>query len=214
MIEPTNEWNIQRVIKEYTKIASVFSVDIPFKEIAYPKQIKLRRIASVLNAFLNDKGKLQDVMDIIDFVFGHVDNHKLFEESKLNSENVELIYTLLDTNLISSHIKANLKNMPLDARNRKSLFDMLMRYRTEAEYLKTTFSTTIEADFARCLAINLCASIYNNPLSQCNERLEQILVLLLGERFIGSFNEDELKDNFDFPLTTDEELLDWTIDNM
>ena len=51
MGQKSNEWNIQKVIKEYAKIAYVFDVDVPFKDIVYPKQIKLRRIAAVLSTF-------------------------------------------------------------------------------------------------------------------------------------------------------------------
>ena len=120
----------------------------------------------------------------------------------------------MKTLIMSSHIKANLKDMALDAHTRKTIFDMLLRYRVEAEHLKTTFSTTIEASFPVSIGINLCASIYNKSLFDCNEKLEQIMVLLLGEKFKGAFNEDYLKDNFGFPLASDEDLLDWTIDNL
>ena len=214
MSSTTNKWNIQKAIKEYAKIANVFSVDIPFKQIAYPKQIKLRRLASVLGAFLNRKETSSEVFDIIDFVFGHVDNLKLFEESPINEEDKQRIFYLMGSSLSSSHLRTNLKEVTLSAQTRKTLFDMLLRYRVESEYLKTTFSTTIEANLPISLAINLCSSIYNESILECNEKLEQILVLILGENFKGSFSETELKDHFEFPLTTDEELLDWTIDNM
>lgn len=209
-----NDWNIQRAIKEYAKIANVFNVDIPFKQIAYPKQIKLRRLASVLGAFLNRNDISAEVIGIIDYVFGHIDNLKLFEQSPINKEDKQRIYSLLEKNLISSHLRTSLKEVTLSAQNRKTLFGMLLRYRVEAEYLKTTFSTTIETNLSVCLAINLCSSLYNDSIMACNEKLEQILVLLLGDTFKGNFSELELKDHFEFPLTTDEELLDWTIDNM
>ena len=214
MSSTTNDWNIQRAIKEYAKIANVFSVDIPFKQIAYPKQIRLRRLASVLGAFLNRKDTYANVIDIIDFVFGHVDNLKLFEQSTINENDKQRIFGLMENNISSAHLRTGIKEVPLNAQTRKTLFDMLLRYRVEAEYLKTTFSTTIEANLPVCLAINLCSSIYNESIIACNEKLEKILVLLLGDTFKGNFSEQELKDNFEFPLTTDEELLDWTIDNM
>ena len=214
MSKSTNEWDIQKAIKEYAKIANVFSVDIPYSHIAFPKQIKLRRLASVLGAFLNRKETSSNVFAIIDFVFGHVDNLKLFEESTINEDEKKRIFIILESSIVSSHLRTNLKELILNPQSRKTLFDMLLRYRVESEYLKTTFSTSVGTNPPACLAINLCASIYNESIIGCNEKLEEVLVLLLGDTFKGSFHEQELKDNYGFPLTTDEELLDWTIDNM
>ena len=214
MNEKENYWDIQKVIKEYSKIAWLFNDDIPFDKISYPKQIILRRIAAALGAFMNIKDTHSKVFEIIDVVFGHVDNLGLLEESNISKANEGRIIDLLCSHLKSSHMKSELMDIKIDAQTRKTLFNMFLRYRVESENLKTTFSSIIEGDYTVSVAINTCASIYNEPLLKCNEKLEELLILLLGDTFTGRFTVSELQENYDFPLATDEELLDWTIDNM
>ena len=207
-------WNINKVIKEYAKVASIFNEDISFDKVSYPKQIILRRIASVLGAFMNIKDTNTDVIGTIDLVFGHVENKQLLETSHINTENEKKIFTLIDTFLKPTHMKEELNNVILDVQTRKTLFDKLLRYRVESEYLKTTFSSIIEGNFTVNLAINICASIYNEPLKECNNKLELLLELLLGDLFTGKFSIKELQENYNYPLVTDEELLAWTLDNI
>ena len=207
-------WNMNRVIKEYAKVASIFNDDISFDKVSYPKQIILRRIASVLCAFMNIKDTNTDVIGTIDLVFGHVENKQLLETSHINTENEKKIFTLIDTFLKPTHMKEELNNVILDVQTRKTLFDKLLRYRVESEYLKTTFSSIIEGNFTVNLAINICASIYNDPLKECNNKLELLLELLLGDLFSGKFSIKELRENYNYPLVTDEELLAWTLDNI
>ena len=208
-----NFWNIQKVIKEYVKVAWLFNDDIPFEKFSYPKQIILRRIASALGAFMNIQDTHSNIIGIVDVVFGHVDNLELLEKSNVSMGNKARIIDLIGSHLKASHMKSELKDMKLDAQTRKTLFNMFLKYRVESEYLKTTFSSIIEGDYTVSVAINTCASIYNEQLLKCNEQLEELLVLLLGDTFNGEFSVQELQDNYDFPLATDEELLDWAIDN-
>ena len=213
MNEKENHWNIQKVIREYAKVAWLFNDDIPFEKISYPKQIILRRIASALGAFMNIRETHSNIIGIIDLVFGHVDNLELLEKSNVSKDNQARIIDLIGSHLKSSHMKSELKDMKIDAQTRKTLFNMFLRYRVESEYLKTTFSSIIEGDYTVSVAINTCSSIYNEHLLKCNDKLEELLVLLLGDTFNGEFSVQELQNKYDFPLATDEELLDWAIDN-
>ena len=90
-----------------------------------------------------------------------------------------------------------------DSHIRETTFNIFLRYVAGDKDIKISFSTTIEASFPVSIGIILCTSIYNDSLCKYNEKLDQVSVLPLGEKFKGSFNEDDLKDNFEFPLASD-----------
>lgn len=52
-----------------------------------------------------------------------------------------------------------------------------------------------------------------NPLKDHNDKIDDIIVLLLGEKFKKSFSEEELKANYGYPKETDYELDEWDCDN-
>ena len=57
----------------------------------------------------------------------------------------------------------------------------------------------------------LCISV---PLKRNNEKIDDMIVLLLGDKFKQSFSEEELKANYGYPKETDDELAEWDCDNM
>ena len=51
-------------------------------------------------------------------------------------------------------------------------------------------------------------------LQACNDKVDELIVLLLGDSFKKSFEERELIENYNYPTATDEELLEWRINNL
>ncbi len=47
-----------------------------------------------------------------------------------------------------------------------------------------------------------------------DEVIDDIIVLLLGDKFKQSFSEEELKTNYGYPKETDQELSEWDCDNL
>jgi hypothetical protein len=56
--------------------------------------------------------------------------------------------------------------------------------------------------------------LYNSKLQECNRRVDDMIVLLLGSTFKRTFTERELIEHYNYPTTTDDELLDWRTDNL
>ena len=49
---------------------------------------------------------------------------------------------------------------------------------------------------------------------ECNRRVDDMIVLLLGSTFKRTFTERELIEHYNYPTATDDELLDWQTDNL
>lgn len=50
-------------------------------------------------------------------------------------------------------------------------------------------------------------------MKEYNDKVDDVIVLLLGKTFYRSFTERELIEQHNYPSTTDKELLEWMIDN-
>ena len=106
-----------------------------------------------------------------------------------------------------------LKQFNIDS-DREQMMRMLVRYRISAEDLLGTFSGVIEARVGGYIGIQAVRGIYNPVLQECNNKLDDMIVILLGDCFEKSFTERELIERYNYPTMTDSELLDWEIDNM
>ena len=204
-------WDAKRLIREYTHVAWILNDSIPFERINFPNQIKLKRIASVICAFLNIKNKHIDVIGLINSVFAYVDNREVLDESPMSKEDITLLMNGL------SELKGfeSLMNNVNDFSElfREQLFWMVLRYRVQADDLQSTFSNVHECNIGGSIAVALCNYIYNPQLDICNEQLDSLLALLLGNSFHGKFSTSELVEKYNYPTTTDDELIDFLVDN-
>ena len=98
--------------------------------------------------------------------------------------------------------------------DREQLLGVLLRYRIATEELVNTFSGVQEARTGAYIGINALQSLYHPVLEECNDRVDDLIVLLLGKTFKKTFAERELIEKFNYPSVTDEELLDWRINNL
>ena len=204
-------WDAKRLIKEYAHIAWVVHSSTSFDQISIINQIKLKRIASVICAYLNIRTKHIDILSLINSVFEYVENREVFQKSPMTSSSIKLISEGL-ASLSSCYVQSKFDG-EIDERFREQLFWMVLRYRIHADDLLSTFDSIQECNKGGNWAISICNCLYNPKLELCNDQLDSLLALLLGEIFEQDFTLKELIDKYNYPTTTDEELLDSLIGN-
>lgn len=99
-------------------------------------------------------------------------------------------------------------------KDREQLLGVLLRYRIAVEELENTFSGVLEARTGAYIGINALQDLYHPMLQACNDKVDELIVLLLGDSFKKSFEERELIEKCNYPTATDEELLEWRINNL
>ena len=90
---------------------------------------------------------------------------------------------------------------------------VLLMQRFEVQKCLEVYNGWTICSRAGFMAINACKSLYNPYLKQANEQVDQIIALLLGSSFKGTFTVAELTEKHQYPKATDEEVFDWQIDN-
>ena len=108
----------------------------------------------------------------------------------------------------SSHIKW------VKSRDRRLMLHVLLKYRTEAENLNSLYDGLLEGTIGAYLCVLAVKGSCIEPLKRSNEKIDDIIVLLLGDKFKQSFSEEELKTNYGYPKETDQELSEWDCDNL
>lgn len=206
-------WDAHRLVREYVKIAWIMNDSIPFDELPLDNHVKIRRVASVISAYLGVDTSDADAFDTISKVFSTIDNRDVLAKSEISSEDEATIkLSLCQMSKEAWRMEHMLKHFEM-AEDREQLLDVLLRYRIATEELENTFSGVLEARTGAYVGINAVQDLYQPLLKECNEKVDDVIVLLLGKTFHRSFTERELIEQYNYPSTTDKELLDWMIDN-
>lgn len=207
-------WDALRLVQEYMKIAWMANDNVPFEKIPLGNQIRLQRVASAISAFMNWDYKKERTLETINSVFDSYENKRVLEKSKISEQKLsDLRKILCDSSSESWKTERLLKDFNIDC-DREQLMWMLVRYRISAEDLLSTFSGVMAARVGGYLGIQTVRDIYNPVLVECNNKIDKMIVILLGDCFEKSFTERELIERYNYPTMTDSELLDWEIDNL
>lgn len=207
-----NIWDAKRMVREYAHVAWILNDSIPFEQISYVNQIKLRRIASVICAYLNITNKYIDVIGLINSVFAYVENREVISNSPISEHNISQLVEGLGK-LQNIENKDDFK-IQFTGQVREQLFWMVLRYRVQADDLQSTLSNVKEYNKGGAMAVLICNYLYNPKLDVCNEELEKLLALLLGETFAGAFTINQLIAKYNYPTITDEELIDYQVESL
>lgn len=207
-------WDALRLVQEYMKVAWMANDNVPFKKIPLGNQIRLQRVASAICAFMNWQYKKGKTLEIINSVFDCYENKDVLEKSKISEQKLSYLKKILcDSSAESWKTEHLLKKFNIDC-DREQMMRMLVRYRISAENLLSTFTGVIEARVGGYIGIQAVRDIYNPVLLECNRKIDEMIVILLGDCFENSFSERELIEIYNYPTMTDRELLDWEIDNL
>ena len=222
------QWDAMRLVQEYFKMASLIKSNHgkPFNDIAWSDQIRIKRIASALHAFMGLKEMEENLTDFILSVFGGWDFERLLEGSPLQEEDHAKLMALVKEAMKDDHRYESLTNMhdlthenPSYIERRKHIdrhlmLHVLLEYRETAEKLISHFDGLMEGTVGVYLCVLAVKRSCIEPLKHSNEKIDDMIILLLGDKFKQSFSEIELKADFGYPQETDDELFNWDCDNM
>lgn len=207
-------WDVHRLVREYINIAWMLNFSAQFEDLPWDNQVRVRRVAAVLCACLSLDTMNNKPYDVIGSVFSNYENKEVLDNSEISTEDASRIKAMLSQMANESwRIEHLLKKFDIQT-DREQLLGVLLRYRIATEELVNTFSGVQEARTGAYIGINALQSLYHPVLEECNDRVDDLIVLLLGKTFQKTFAERELIEKYNYPSVTDEELLDWRINNL
>ena len=151
---------------------------------------------------------------------------RLFENSPLQEEDHAKLMALVKDAMNDDYQYNSLTSMEDYSRkdssrikwvkflDRRLMLHVLLKYRTEAENLNSLYDGLLEGTIGAYLCVLAVKGSCIEPLKRNNEKIDDIIVLLLGDKFKQSFSEEELKTNYGYPKETDQELSEWDCDNL
>ena len=209
-----SSWDANRLIREYVGIAWMLNFSEQLEDLSWDNQVRVRRVASAVCAFLSKDADAIKPYDVIGMVFSNYENKEVLNQSRVDDSDKTKIQSILckmsNEKWRMEHL---LKSFSVD-NDREQLLGVLLRYRIAVEELENTFSGVQEARTGAYIGINALQDLYHPMLRVCNDKVDELIVLLLGDSFKKSFEERELIETFNYPTATDEELLEWRIHNL
>lgn len=207
-------WDVHRLVREYINIAWMLNFSAQFEDLPWDNQVRVRRVAAVLCACLSLDTMNNKPYDVIGSVFSNYENKEVLDNSEISTEDASRIKAMLSQMANGSwRIEHLLKKFDIQT-DREQLLGVLLRYRIATEELVNTFSGVQEARTGAYIGINALQSLYHPVLEEYNDRVDDLIVLLLGKTFQKTFAVRELIEKYNYPSVTDEELLDWRINNL
>lgn len=230
-MERTNnqpQWDAKRLVQEYFKMASLIKSNQgkPFDDLTWSNQIRIKRIASALRAFIGLKETEENPVDLLTSIFDGWQYDRLFKLSVLMEEDYVKLMALAKEAMKDDHRYESLTRMDDSLRkspsrierekyrDRRYMLHVLQDYREKAEKLISHFGGMMEGTVGAYLCVLAVKGSCIEPLKHSNEKIDDMIVLLLGDKFKQSFSEEELKADHNYPKETDDELEEWDCDNM
>ena len=220
-------WDAKRLIQEYFKMASLIKSyqGKLFDNMAWSNQIRVKRIASALRAFKGLKDADGNPVDLIMSIFDGWHFDSLFEGSPLQEEDHGRLMALVKETMKDNHRYDSLTRMYdsndeisprlgwRDFRDRRNMLHVLLEYRVAAEKLISHFDGIMEGTVGVYLCVLAVKGSCLEPLKRNNEKIDDMIVLLLGDKFKKSFSEEVLIADYGYPKEMDDELSEWDCDN-
>ena len=209
----TNMWDARRMVREYVRIE--WTLEREFKTLTFPNQVRTQRVAAFINACIGSSGKCDTPQDMIRrvFDFSYSNRDSLLVDSELTDEAIARFLELSYQILTYSRGFERLKSHSDFHRSRPHMLHCLLIGRIAAEKLLNVYSGVLEASAASYICIRDVNAIYFRAVEKGNEIVDTLIAILLGKRFDRTFTTDELIANYGYPTVTDDEIVDWEIDN-
>lgn len=221
-------WNAKRLVQEYFKMADLIKYyqGKPFGDIAWSNQIRIKRIASALSAFMGLNEENENPVNLIMSVFGEWDLERLLEDSPLQEGDHAQLMALLKKAMKDNRRYDSVMQMadlgPQDpshierAKNLDRLYMLheLLEYRVAVEKLTSHFDGLMQGTIGVYLCVLAVKGSCIDPLKRSNEKIDDMIVLLMGDKFKRTFSEEDLKTHHGYPKESDDELSEWDCDNM
>ena len=195
-------WNAHRLVNEYVKIAWMVNDTVPFKNLPWDNQVRILRVTSVIRAYLGLESCMFEPFDIIGSVFLNSENKDVLSHSEFSNADLTLLkQKLCQTTEEKWKMEHLLKHFQTD------------RYRIAIEDFENMLSVKLDKRTGTYIGINVVQNLYHPEINNCNNIMDDMIVLLLGNTFKRAFTERELIERFDYPIITDRELFEWRINN-
>lgn len=204
-------WDAKRIVREYVKLADLIKHGKSFDNIVYSNQVRLQRLASAIKA--HTKTEEKDPLDIIKSVFDSNVNAKFLSMSVITFSAYKQIRKLLYEIIPDDNrVKYALRNHS-GKKGRSKLIAKLLRQRILSNDLVASNSGAMCCSSEESVGIYAIKNLYNPFIAYCDNIIDDLIVLLLGKSLEGQYTTVELQEHYDYPKVTDDELLDWEIDN-
>ena len=210
------QWDAKRLIQEYVKLASLIRhyKEKSFDEIAWSNQIRIKRIASVLSAFMGFGHTDENPLSLISSVFGRWHYDLIIEKSRLRKEDIlKLKFMLYNATIDDKKIAFLINKFHIRQIDREQMLNNFIDFRIASEELLKHFGGVLEACQGGYLSIYAVQGLYFPNLVDSNSKVDDMIVILLGDKFKQSFSEEKLKADYGYPKETDDELFEWDCDN-
>ena len=222
------QWDAKRLVQEYFKMASLIKSNQgkPFDDLTWSNQIRIKRIASAFRAFMELKETEENPVELITSVFDGWQYDRLFELSLLMEEDHMKLMAMVKEAMKDDHRYESLTRMNDSPRrdhsrierekyrDRRYMLYVLQDYREKAEKLISHFGGLMAGTVGVYLCVLAVKGSCIEPLKHSNEKIDDMIVILLGDKFKQSFSGEELKAHYGYPKETDGELEEWDCDNM
>ena len=210
------QWDAKRLIQEYAKLAKLIShyKEKSFGDIAWSNQIRIKRIASVLSAFMGLRHMEENPLRFISSVFDGWHYDHILHKSPLSKEDcVKLKSLLYKATIDDKKIAFLINKFHIRKIDREQMLNNFIDFRIASEELLKQFGGVLEASEGGYLSIYAVQGLYFPNIIYCNSKVDDMIVLLLGDKFKKSFSEEELIADYGYPKETDDELFEWDCDN-
>lgn len=185
--------------------------DDSFEDIVYSNQVRLQRLASAIKAL--SKTEEKDTLAIVRSVFDRNVNEKFLSKSVITfsayKQIRELLYEIMPDD---NHVEYALRSHE-EKEGRSMLINKLLRQRILSYDLATSNSRVMCCSSEESVGIYAFENLYKPFITYCDNIIDDLIVLLLGNSLDGQYTTEELQELYGFPMVTDSELLDWDIDN-
>lgn len=143
-MERTNnqpQWNAKRLVQEYFKMASLIKTNQgkPFDDLTWSNQIRIKRIASALRAFIGLKETEENPVDLLTSIFDGWQYDRLFKLSVHMEEDYVKLMALAKEAMKDDHRYESLTRMDDSLRierekyrDRRYMLHVLQDYREKA----------------------------------------------------------------------------------
>ena len=211
------EWNAQRLIEQICQYKAMFGDEFHFYENArfhkseddYVERPLKRIMRERINAVVEAYGKYIFGTSSLAF-HGFIDEN--CSENKRNELEILLKEILLPEDFSPRwSIQRTLK----EHYNRVDMFSYILKFRTSIMKLELHGTGLLECNAATSMAKQMTERLYKDCFEITNNKLDRILILLMGDEFDKKFSEEELIRQYNYPSITDNELremdLDWMV---
>lgn len=223
-MDKNHKWDAKRLVQEYVKIAWVYdwNSNNSFEKLSWSNQIRVKRIAAVLRAYFEMKGEEEQPFEFVKSVLVDSCFNQILEYSPMQDKDHERLLALVknylddkkrfDYLILHYNKRLHLIDNGLEE-SREFMLRFFLEFRQKTDSILSYFNGVLETPVSGVLAIQAIKGLYFPNLRENNDKLDDMIVLLLGEKFKKSFTQDELQADYGYPKETDDELEQWDADN-